>query len=101
MTVSVQEETFERQVLRKRGTVLVGFHDKGCAPCKELLPAVKTLAGRHPELTVASVDIRKNPALADRYQILTLPTLLLFRNGRLTARAVGAKSTSALEEMVK
>lgn len=100
-TVPVREKDFEQEVLHKRGSVLVGFHAAGCIPCKTLISAVKTLSVRHPELAIASVDIHKSPALAQRYQILTLPTLLLFRNGRLTARAVGAKTTSALEEMIK
>lgn len=99
--VPIREKDFEQVVLHKKGAVLVGFHAAGCIPCRTLIPAVKTLSARHPELSVASVDIRKSQALAHRYQILTLPTLLLFRNGRLTARAVGAKTTSALEEMIK
>ena len=86
--VPIREKDFEQEVLRKQGPVLVGFHAAGCIPCKTLIPAVKKLSARHPELSVTSVDIHKSPALARRYQILTLPTLLLFQNGRLTARAV-------------
>lgn len=97
----IYEKNFEREVLHRRGSVLVGFYSVGCALCKELIPAVETLATRHPDLSVVSVDSRKNPALAQRYQILTDPTLLLFHNGRLTARAVGIKTTSALEELIK
>lgn len=98
---ALHEKDFEREVLRKRGAVLVAFHGPNCPPCKTLVPAVDALARQHPDLRVASVDGQKNPALAQRYQILTFPTLLLFRRGRLAARAVGAKTISVLEEMIK
>lgn len=97
----LHEKNFEREVLHRRGAVLVAFHGPNCAPCKTLAPTVDALVRKHPDLRVASVDSQKNPKLAQRYQILTLPTLLLFRRGRLSARAVGAKTISALEEMIK
>lgn len=98
---SLEEKNFEQEVLHRDGTVLVAFHEPNCISCKALVSTVNTLAQRHPDLCVASVDSRRNPGLAQRYQILAFPTLLLFRKGRLTARAVGAKTISALEEMMK
>lgn len=97
----VFETNFDREVLCKKGPVLVGFYFAGCVPCKKFMPTVEAFSAHHPELSVASVDSRKNPALAKRYQILTCPTLLLFRNGRPTARAVGIKTPSALEELIR
>lgn len=72
--------------------VLVDFWATWCAPCKMLAPVIDHLAERYVgRVKVAKVDIDEHPSLAGRYDVQSIPTLLLFKNGKVTARDVGVK----------
>ena len=88
--VRVQEEDFERTVLEASVPVLVDFFADWCAPCRMIAPLVDELALEHAgHVLVAKVDTDRAHGLAERYQIRSIPTLVLFRDGREAGRSMG------------
>jgi thioredoxin len=82
---------FDDVTLRRPGTWLVDFSAAWCAPCRQLTPLLAQLAGelrRH--LSIGAIDCEEQPQLAQRFGVSAMPTLLLFRDGRVIAQKVGA-----------
>jgi thioredoxin len=86
-------------VLHVPGPVLVDFHAPWCAPCEKVAPIVAQVATTHAgRLAVHALDVDAHPAPAARHDVLSLPTLILFRDGREVTRLTGAPSLSTLEK---
>ena len=90
-TPQVSDQTFDQEVLRSAEPVLVDFFAEWCGPCKAMAPALEQLAA---ELTgkvkVVKLDVDQNPAVTGTYNIRAMPTLLLFKDGKVAAQHVGA-----------
>lgn len=90
-------ETFERDVLRSGKAVLVDFWAQWCPPCHMIAPLLDEIAAERPDtLTVIKINADENPELARDYQVLSLPTLILFRDGRPVRSIVGARPKARL-----
>ena len=90
-TVAVTDDTFERDVLKAEGPVLVDFWAEWCGPCKQIAPALdqisNELAG---QVTIAKVNIEDSPATPSRYGVRGIPTMMLFKDGQMASMKVGA-----------
>ncbi|BDT93336.1 thioredoxin [Nocardia beijingensis] len=96
-TVVVTDATFADDVLLSEKPVLVDFWADWCGPCKMVAPVLEEIAGAHADkLTIAKLDVDANPSTARDYQILSLPTMMLFRGGKPVKQIVGAKGKAAL-----
>ena len=96
-TVDVTDATFRDDVLSSDKTVLVDFWAEWCGPCKMVAPVLDEIAGENKEkLTVAKLDIDRNPAAARDYQVMSIPTMIVFQNGKPVKQIVGAKPKAAL-----
>ncbi|WP_174187238.1 thioredoxin [Nocardia barduliensis] len=96
-TVVVTDASFADDVLLSEKPVLVDFWADWCGPCKMVAPVLEEIAGAHADkLTVAKLDVDANPSTARDYQILSLPTMMLFRGGKPVKQIVGAKGKAAL-----
>ncbi|WP_433600293.1 thioredoxin [Nocardia sp. CA-135953] len=96
-TVTVTDASFADDVLLSEKPVLVDFWADWCGPCKMVAPVLEEIAGAHADkLTVAKVDVDANPGVARDYQILSLPTMMLFSGGKPVKQIVGAKGKAAL-----
>lgn len=99
--VKVAEEDFDATVLEAEVPVLVDFHADWCAPCRVVAPALDALAGQTTgRLLVVKVDTDRAPALSARYEIRSIPTLLLIRDGRIEERITGV-DPSALQRIAQ
>ena len=87
----ISDDVFEDEVLRADKPVLVDFWAEWCGPCHMIAPYVKEIANEQESvLKVAKMDIDSNPVTPGRYGIMSIPTLMLFKNGDAVARIVGA-----------
>ncbi len=87
---SVDDATFEQEVLASERPVIVDFTAPWCGPCRAIAPALEELA-RESEIDLVSVDVDVNPATAARYSVLSLPTVILFAGGEPRETVYGAR----------
>lgn len=87
----VTDETFDNEVLQADKPVLVDFWAEWCGPCRMIAPSVKEIASEYSDqLAVAKMDIDENPTTPGRYGIMSIPTLMLYKEGEVVARITGA-----------
>lgn len=92
---------WDDEVLGAEGPVLVDFWAPWCAPCKKMEPTLRDVAARYAgRLTVARLDVESQPAVAGRYDVLSLPTLILFRHGEPVERLAGAVKPKRLDAVL-
>ena len=91
MTTAVSDKTFEAEVLKSKEPVLVDFFAEWCGPCKAMAPALEQVATEMAgKVKVVKVDVDQNPGITGKYGIRAMPTLILFKNGQVTAQHTGA-----------
>lgn len=97
-TVAVRTDEFEDEVLRSDGPVIVDFWAEWCGPCRAVAPVLAEIAlERAGEIRVVKVNIDEEPELAQRYGIMSIPTIVLFKGGEPAAAAIGAQPKRMLE----
>ena len=100
--VTLEDGTFDQEVLKSETPVLVDFWAIWCQPCKAIAPTVEDLARRYKgKLKVAKMDVDEHQRVPQQYGIRSIPTLLLFKGGRVVDTIVGAVPKSKLAEAVK
>ena len=96
-TVDVTDATFDSDVLKSDKTVLVDFWAEWCGPCKMVAPVLDEIAGENKDkITVAKLDIDVNQKTAQAYQVMSIPTLTVFKDGKPVKQIVGARPKAAL-----
>ena len=96
-TVTVTDDSFSDDVLSSGTPVLVDFWATWCGPCKMVAPVLEEIASEKAgALTVAKIDVDENPGTARDFQVVSIPTMILFKDGQPVKRIVGAKGKAAL-----
>ncbi|OAN63490.1 thiol reductase thioredoxin [Magnetospirillum moscoviense] len=99
---NVTDATFEAEVLKATGPVLVDFWAEWCGPCRQIAPALEELAkDLGAKITVAKINIDENPATPGKYGVRGIPTLMIFKGGQVAATKIGALPKSKLFEWVE
>ncbi len=97
----VSDKDFETEVLKSAEPVVVDFWAEWCGPCRMIAPALEEIAGTmNGKVKIVKLNVDENPATAAKYGIMSIPTLMLFKNGELTSRQVGAAPKQKLEAWI-
>lgn len=101
MVIKVNSENFETEVLNSEKTVLIDFYADWCVPCKMLSPIVEQVASENTNVKVVKINIDDEQDLAIDYGVMSIPTLVVIKNGQETDRVVGVVSKSEVERLIK
>lgn len=87
--VIVTADNFEQEVLNAEGRVLVDFWADWCGPCRMLSPIIEEIASEHDDMKVCKINVDENPSLAQQYNVMSIPMVIMFEKGKITGQAVG------------
>jgi thioredoxin 1 len=98
----VSDADFEAEVLKANGPVVVDFWAEWCGPCQMIGPVLEELSAGNlnGKVKIVKLNVDENPATAQKYGIMSIPTLMIFKNGELASRQVGAAPKQKLEQWI-
>jgi thioredoxin 1 len=99
-TKVITSENFAEEVLQAKGTVLLDFWAEWCGPCRALGPIIEEVAADHPEVEVGKVNVDEQQALAQQFGIMSIPTLVVFKDGRKVNEALGLMPKAQVESLL-
>lgn len=92
------DSNFDAEVLQADGPVLVDFWAPWCGPCRQIAPMIDELANENADVKIGKINIDDNPQAAQRYQVSSIPTLLVFKNGQVSETFVGVRPKAQLQQ---
>lgn len=101
MIIQVNSENFETEVLKSDKTVLIDFYASWCGPCKMLSPVVEQFASENENIKVVKINVDDEQDLAVEYGVMSIPTLVVIKNGQEVNRSVGIVSKNDILNLVK
>jgi thioredoxin 1 len=97
----VSDADFDSEVLKATGAVVVDFWAEWCGPCRQIAPALEEIAGSlNGKVKIVKLNVDENPQTASKYGVMSIPTLMLFKNGEMASRQVGAAPKQKLEQWI-
>jgi thioredoxin 1 len=100
--LEVTDTNFDSEILKSQLPVLIDFWAVWCAPCRAIAPHVEALAKEYDgKIRVGKMDIDSNPHVPSQYDVRSIPTLLMFKNGQVVGQVVGAVPRAKVEELIK
>ena len=99
--IHIHNHNFHEEVINSEKPVLVDFWAPWCGPCRMVLPIVEEIAAEHPEYKVVKINVDEEAELASRYGVVSIPTLLVMKDGQIVNQSVGARPKNQILEMLK
>lgn len=98
--LNLTKEIYENEVLKSDKTVLIDFYATWCGPCRMVSPIVDEIAEEHPEYLVCKVNVDEVPELAREYRVMSIPMLVVLKDGEVVDSVVGARPKEAILELL-
>lgn len=99
--IEVTKDNFESEIMQAEGTVLVDFWAVWCGPCRMIGPILKEIAAEdHADLKICKINVDEQPLLSQQYKILSIPTLIVFKDGKVVDQSVGVIPKPAILKLV-
>lgn len=99
--ITGSQENFQKEVSDAKGIVFVDFFAEWCGPCKITSPIIDQLSEEKNNMKFIKIDVDKNPELVSQYQIFSIPTFVIFKDGKMISQFVGAHSKEGFEQEIK
>ena len=100
MITNITKENFDKEVMQAEGTVLIDFWAAWCGPCRMIAPAVEKIAEEHPDVKVCKINIDDEQELAIRHGVMSIPTLMVVKNGEIVNTAIGLRPKEEIEALL-
>ena len=99
--IEITAANFEQEVLKSEQPVMLDFWAVWCGPCRMLSPVIEEIAAENPDIKVGKVNVDNEMSLAERYSIMSIPTFMVFKNGKLVDTSVGVRPKRELLAMIE
>jgi len=98
--ININKNNFQNEIMDSEKTVLLDFWAPWCAPCRMVVPVIEEIAGERPDIKVGKIDVDEQPELASKFSIMSIPTLVVMKNGKIVQQVSGARPKKAILEML-
>ena len=98
--ININKNNFENEVLNSDKTVLLDFWASWCVPCRRVVPIVEEIADERRDIKVGKINVDEEPELANKFSIMSIPTLVVMKNGKIVQQVSGARPKNAILEML-
>ena len=98
--MNINKNNFQNEIMDSEKTVLLDFGAPWCAPCRMVVPVIEEIAGERPDIKVGKINVDEQPELASKFSIMSIPTLVVMKNGKIVQQVSGARPKKAILEML-
>ena len=98
--ININKNNFQNEIMDSEKTVLLDFWAPWCAPCRVVVPIIEEIAGERPDIKVGKINVDEQPELASKFGIMSIPTLVVMKNGKIVQQVSGVRPKNAILEML-
>ena len=99
--ININKNNFQNEIMDSEKTVLLDFWAPWCAPCRMVVPIMEQIAGERPDIKVGKINVDEQPELASKFGIMSIPTLVVMKNGKIVQQVSGVRPKNAILEMLQ
>lgn len=99
--LTITKDNFDNEVMHSDKTVLLDFWAAWCGPCRMLSPLVDEIAEENPSIKVGKINVDEQPELAQQFRVMSIPTLVVVKDGKVTGQAIGVQPKDTILDMIK
>ena len=98
--ININKNNFQNEIMDSEKTVLLDFWAPWCAPCRMVVPIIEEITGERPDIKVGKINVDEQPELASKFGIMSIPTLVVMKNGKIVQQVSGARPKDAILRML-
>ena len=98
--ININKNNFQNEIMDSEKTVLLDFWAPWCAPCRMVVPIIEEIVSERPDIKVGKINVDEQPELASKFGIMSIPTLVVMKNGKIVQQVSGARPKNAILEML-